>query len=272
MILYGVNDYNSISWNKFSKEEIKAKLNFFDNFGKNHKNKIDKYELVKIYRNHCNDLCISINANHEKEIFEWFKKSHENAKFFVLRLLYDPTFEIFKASMNKIQKVFGIIIINDEILLLRNRSNKYCIVQGSVDHNMSPMESIEKEINEETCKSISINKNKCVFLNKELEYNEISHTFIFAINSDINLKEQIISTYSENKEKLHFANYNYHETTNMIFVKIQDIPKLNSLTKNCWLILKNFISKQEEYKKYISVLNSSISRTDYDNISTIVLE
>jgi len=170
--------------------------------------------------------------------------------------------------MNKIQKVFGLIIINDEILLLRNRSNKYCIVQGSVDYNMSPMESIEKEINEETCKSISINKSKCVFLNKE--FNEVSHTFIFAINSDI--KEQIIAIYSENKEKLHFANYNYHETTNMIFVKIQDIPKLNFLTKNCWLILKNFISKQEEYKKYISVLNSPIYKTDYDNISTIHFE
>ena len=94
----------------------------------------------------------------------------------------------------------------------------------------------------------------------------------FSINSDNNLKEQIIATYSENKEKLHFANYNYHETTNIIFVKIQDIPKLNSLTKNCWLILKNFISKQEEYKKYMSVLNSPIYKTDYDNISTIHLE
>jgi len=84
-----------MSWNKFNKEEIEAKLNFFDNFGKNHKNEIDKYELLKIYRNHCKDLYINTNANHEREIFEWFKKGAENAKFFVLRLLYDPTFEIF---------------------------------------------------------------------------------------------------------------------------------------------------------------------------------
>jgi len=274
-ILYGVNDYNSRKWNKFSEKEIKEKLFFFDNFGRNSKNELDKYELIKIYKSHCKSLNINVNPNHEKEILDWFYRNRENAKFFVLRLLYDPTFETFKATINKIKKVFGIIIINNEILLLKNHFNKYNIVQGSIDYNTSPMETIEKEINEETCKAVSINKSSCISLEKKYEFNDESHMYIFNIQDKTNkLKEQIIETYNINKKKLHFANYNYHETIDIIFLHIDYINKFNLLTKNCWLILNKIIQEiaNDDFKKCISILNTNTIKIDNDNISTIHLE
>jgi hypothetical protein len=272
-ILYGVNDYNSRKWNKFSEKEIKDKLFFFDNFGRNSKNEIDKNELIKIYKNHCKSVNININLNHEKEILDYFYKNKEHAKFFVLRLLYDPTFEIFKATINKIKKVFGIIIINNEILLLKNHFNKYNIVQGSIDYNSSPMETIEKEINEETCKSISINKSNCVFLKKEYEFNEESHTFIFNYNDATNtIKNKIIETYYINKKKLHFANYNYHETVDILFLKLENINTFVDFTKNCRYILNKFVNQIKDFEKYISPLNTCSNNIDADNISTVIFQ
>ena len=282
IILYGLNDHNSKKWNKFTKDEIKERLYFFDNFGKNRHDEIEYSILLEKYTNHCIATKLPINSEHIKEIFTWFNKNRDreddfnkdrkNAKFFVLRLLYDPSFEIFKETINKIKKIFVLIQLNNEIILFKNRLGTYNIIQGRVDYNSSPMETAEKEINEESCKAISIDKTSCKILDIPYQFDRETHLYLFKIDDDTNnLKEKIIKYYKNNQRTLHFANFNYHETIDIQFIKLEEIPKCSFLTRTCREITNNYIrnTKLKDFSRNISIINTCNKKTDEDNISTL---
>lgn len=266
-ILYGVNDYKSKQWGKYTDEKINEILKYYNDFI-SIKNVTS---LVSTLENHYKKYKVPTPRKYIEEIHDKFKYDIYSAIILVLRLIHDTSFENLKKNFNNIERIHVIFEINDEVILFQKSSvnwdgsYSYNIIQGSIEGDNLPVKVTQEEINEETCKTINVSHR--YFRNKLHNVYNNSYLYIFKIEdqNDV-IKNEIIKIYNENRQKIHFANYKFHETNKIIFVKkdavlAQDIK----LTYTCKLLLN--YAQTADVKRH--VITYKKVKTDNDNISTI---
>lgn len=299
-ILYGVNDYKSkCRFNKFCNNKncmknhsyyIKNYLNDSFYFCKsNGYIKLDflLFELNKKYANSYRD-----------EIIYTFDKNPYEAVQLVKRILFQKNFR------NNTDKKKGAILLlsnnkitgEEEILLFKSwrfnpcgkNQGKYYnhLIKGGFEpFDKSIEETAMRELNEESCKAISMkNLDKC----SHIEYPDGSLKCYFLKLKESYTRKAIMDCYQNNLYILHEDNFTYHETTEIVCfnlrniiekikdINFNDIHPMEFRASNCNY---EFIGRDtlkiihlyNSMKKEASIVNIDSETTDEDGIKTVNL-
>jgi len=245
-IIYGVNDFKSKCSNPFCNDKtcVKKHKYYIQNYLKNAFYFCKKNSYINL-----DFLLFELNKaranSYRDEIIYTFNKNPEEALLLVKRILFQKNFR------NSSEKKKGAILLfsnnkitgEDEVLLFKSwrfttggkNQGKYYnhLIKGGFESIDKTIEhTAKRELNEESCKAISINDlDKC----SQLEYPDGSIKCYFLKFKDSYTRKAITDSYHNNLNILHEDNFAYRETTQInsfnlknIIDKIKDI-KFNDI-------------------------------------------